>query len=65
MLLQVLMSRVVGRSGAGGCNFVGLICPTLVGIGLTDLSVKGDRPPAPPPPPPSPVPTGMMRREMI
>ena len=62
MLLQVLMSRVVGRSGVGGqggCNDVGLICQTPVGIGLTDLSVKGRSPPCPP------VPTGMMRREMI
>ena len=51
MLLQVLMSRVVGRSGVGGqggCNDVGLICPTPVGIGLTDLSVKGRSPPCPP-----------------
>ena len=62
MLLQVLMSRVVGRSGGGGGNVVGLICPTHVRIGLTDLSVKGSNgPPAPPPP----VPTGMMRREMV
>ena len=45
------MSRVVGRSGVGGqggCNDVGLICQTPVGIGLTDLSVKGRSPPCPP-----------------